>query len=1645
MIKIFNENDRNFDTNGNITIKPIKCKEVHKKSLNGWYIEVEVPVKYKEYIVQDKLCVVKTKSKIRPQAFRINNPKVTNNVISFTAEHVMFDSRKLFLVDVRPTNETAQNALSNINGRTDKKSPFSIFSDVDTQSTAYFIRKSLLEAWTVIEERWGGVFDADNWDIRFLKKVGNDNGETISYTKNMQGIEIFEDWSEVCTKIYPVGPDELMLPEEFLESDIQYTTPYTRTITFNSELEFEEEISEEDKKEKLLEELRENAKKYLEENKYPKVSYEISSNINQNMEIGDSIHVKHPSVNILTEVLEYEYNALTNKIEVLNFGNYTRDVKSKFDSLKENINNFSEEMRKGFNKRDIAIKEQTDLINSLNKLGLVYIDDNEILILDKIPKEEAKNVWRFGLGGIGFSSNGYEGPFEVAMTMDGQINANFITTGVLSVERIEGLQNTLNDFLVKIELNEDNIKSVVETQKEVEEKFDNLEFGGTQILRGTNTMTSIQNGGTADWALAKWRTASAGAATITVINVTDCPNGLVKKGFRLNVTTSPKDTCQDRVPVIAGEEYTMSCYARLVSGDIHLKLQYGIGGEGGYPTKNYALTEKWKKFSWTFTPKENQVSNNNADYTYTNIYFGNAVKNTDTAIYEICGMKLERGNKTTDWSESPEDIEDKMRDIDGKFTNYYTKSEANSVIDQKANEITQSVNESFKSYYTSKDIDGKFSNYTTTKDMNSIIDQKSDSITQSVNKSITETKTELEGQIDNINIGGTQILRGTNTFTSLGSSSSWSNSTWRKAGNGSGTKTAISVTDSPNANIKRGARIIINNMGDNLICQNGVPILKGEEYTISCYARLVSGTGNIKFQYGQSDFLQKAYTLTNTWKRYSWTFTSSTEADYYNTNGQTNIYFGNSTASDGTLEICGMKLEKGNKATDWSEAPEDIEDKFGNIDGKFLNYYTKTEANSVIDQKADSITEEVNKYTDTKFDGLTENLANLDIGGRNLLKQTAYENMDGVNIRGSYATATVDTGNVYNGNNSLKVVASAAAVSGTKDIWQKCWSNQVVGRKVKLSMFIKGSVAAKAWFRLGGSTSSIAPTTGTFNVTTSWTKLEIDLGEVKTAGTAGSTEIIYGFDKAGTFYINSMKLEYGDKYTEWMPAPEDTDSKFTNYYTKEQANTQITTEAGKIKTELTSEYKSYLSTLQIGSTQILRGTNTFSGGITGSGQWSKGTWRTASEGTATKTIINVTDAPNGNIKKGVRIDCTKTPADICQDNVPVVEGETYTMSCYARLVSGTDVNVKLQYGVVGGYSTTAIAITDKKWVKLSKTFTVGETNHTNGKCNIYFGVTHAVGIVEVCGLKLEKGNFATDWSESPEDVEGQINDVNSKFSSYSTTSQVQALIEQSPMGTTEKYNSLLEKTKTQVTDGLAELVIGGTQILRGTNTFTTLGSSSDWSNSTWRKAGNGSGTKTAISVTDSPNANIKRGARIIINNMGDNLICQNGVPILKGEEYTISCYARLVSGTGNIKFQYGQSDFLQKAYTLTNTWKRYSWTFTSSTEADYYNTNGQTNIYFGNSTASDGTLEVCGMKLEKGSKATDWSEAPEDIEGKFTNYYTKDEVITEFTRENGTIDMWVKENIETSMSTMTIGGTQILRGTNTIEELKGRSRQWRMV
>jgi hypothetical protein len=89
-----------------------------------------------------------------------------------------------------------------------------------------------------------------------------------------------------------------------------------------------------------------------------------------------------------------------------------------------------------------AIIDATNAITG-NSGGYVILNDtnddgkpDEILVMDYEDINVAENVWRWNKEGLGHSKNGYAGPFETAITADGQIVANFITTGTLSADRI---------------------------------------------------------------------------------------------------------------------------------------------------------------------------------------------------------------------------------------------------------------------------------------------------------------------------------------------------------------------------------------------------------------------------------------------------------------------------------------------------------------------------------------------------------------------------------------------------------------------------------------------------------------------------------------------------------------------------------------------------------------------------------------------------------------------------------------------------------------------------------------------------------------------------------------------------------------------------------------------------------------------------------------------------------------------------------------------------------------------------------------------------------------------------------------------------------------------------------------------------------
>lgn len=108
----------------------------------------------------------------------------------------------------------------------------------------------------------------------------------------------------------------------------------------------------------------------------------------------------------------------------------------------------------------LSANQSTQLLNDAIG-GNIWIrktdDPNEILIMDSADPEAVVKLWRWNLNGLGYSNDcvGVDNPartYKIAMTMDGAINADFITTGTLLADRIVGgtlrLTGTSGTFLI---------------------------------------------------------------------------------------------------------------------------------------------------------------------------------------------------------------------------------------------------------------------------------------------------------------------------------------------------------------------------------------------------------------------------------------------------------------------------------------------------------------------------------------------------------------------------------------------------------------------------------------------------------------------------------------------------------------------------------------------------------------------------------------------------------------------------------------------------------------------------------------------------------------------------------------------------------------------------------------------------------------------------------------------------------------------------------------------------------------------------------------------------------------------------------------------------------------------------------------------
>ena len=197
----------------------------------------------------------------------------------------------------------------------------------------------------------------------------------------------------------------------------------------------------------------------------------------------DTLMVRHSLLGISTKakVITTVYDTLAEKYVSITLGSAKANLINEVAAAGAAVEDVVAKVDRFPTLMNSAIKNATGLITGQDG-GYVVINTNsdngqpyEILILDAPTINEAVNVWRWNSGGLGFSSNGYNGPYDTAITSDGQIVADFITSGSLVANIIKAgvLQSQDGSSYWDLETGEVVLRAYA-TSEEVKEQSDRI-------------------------------------------------------------------------------------------------------------------------------------------------------------------------------------------------------------------------------------------------------------------------------------------------------------------------------------------------------------------------------------------------------------------------------------------------------------------------------------------------------------------------------------------------------------------------------------------------------------------------------------------------------------------------------------------------------------------------------------------------------------------------------------------------------------------------------------------------------------------------------------------------------------------------------------------------------------------------------------------------------------------------------------------------------------------------------------------------------------------------------------------------------------------------------------------------------------------
>ena len=323
----------NFNNNGLAVLDECIVAEVTEE-LNGEYsLYIEYPADSRKATHLVELNIIKANEQLF-RIYKVERQQEATRRIKVWARHIFYDLAFYFIESVNLVNANMKEAIEG----TIPPEAQAVFEFSAPERNIYPIKLrnlNALEGLFSLIETYGGELIRDNFTIKILEKLGEDKGTTIRYGKNIKGVKAIIDTSEFATRIYPIGDNNLVLQERYIEAEGEIANilpyPITRKIEFSGC--------------KDVEELRELAKKYIKKVSNPFINItvellELSKTKEYgkyaklfNMELGDIVKVEHERLGIYSELRVIKkvtdlLNHINTKIEL---GNPLNTIINKLD------------------------------------------------------------------------------------------------------------------------------------------------------------------------------------------------------------------------------------------------------------------------------------------------------------------------------------------------------------------------------------------------------------------------------------------------------------------------------------------------------------------------------------------------------------------------------------------------------------------------------------------------------------------------------------------------------------------------------------------------------------------------------------------------------------------------------------------------------------------------------------------------------------------------------------------------------------------------------------------------------------------------------------------------------------------------------------------------------------------------------------------------------------------------------------------------------------------------------------------------------------------------------------------------------------------------------------------------------------------